>query len=253
MISMPKHIDFDNFIEAMRSATAPPDLVAIMTEWTHLVGFEQFAMGHHVDLLRPPSDAVRVTNYSADWIEQSVEKRLFLIDPVHQVSARADRPFQWREIHHLILMTDEQRDILERAKPFGLVEGYTVPVNLPGEYQGSCSFAARDLDRLHPYALPLSQYITSYGFECARRLMRLRDGKGPEPAPHITPKQRDAIILVGRGKTDAEIGIILGISQATAHDHVEAGRRAYGNAPRPHMVLRAVFDGLFTFADVFRR
>lgn len=250
---MSKHIDFDKCVEAMRSAREFVDLEGIMTEWTRIFGFEQFAMGHHVDLARPPEDAVRVTNYHRDWIDQSLEKRLFVQDPIHAASARLTRPFKWDEVADYIHLTDHQLGILEKAKAYGLVVGFTVPVNLPGEYQGTCSFAARDFEHLHPYAFPLSQYITSFGFECARRLLRQRDGRAPEPVPHFTPKQLETLILVGRGKTDAEIGAVLGISRNTAHDHVEASRRAYGNAQRTFMVLRAVYDGVITFADIFRR
>lgn len=249
---MSKHIDFDKFLEAMRVAKSVSDLEAIMMEWTRMIGFDQFAMGHHVDLTRPPESAIRLTNYHSDWIEQSLEKRLFAIDPIHAASARARRPFQWSEVSSFIVLTEVQKTILERAKSYGLITGYTVPVNMPGEFQGSCSFGANDLDRLHPYAYPLSQYITTFGFECARRLQRQMDDKVPEPIPNFTPKQRETLILVGRGKTDIEIGAVLGISPTTAHDHVEAGRRAYGNAQRAYMVLRAVYDGVITFAEVFR-
>jgi LuxR family quorum-sensing system transcriptional regulator CciR len=249
---MSMHIDFDKFVEAIRAAQDISDLKAIMIEWTRIIGFDQFAMGHHVDLVRPPRNAVRLTNYHADWIEQSLEKQLFIVDPIHAVSARAKRPFQWSEVGEFIRLTGQQRDILTRAKPYGLAAGFTVPVNLPGEYQGSCSFAAANLDKLHPYAFPLSQYITSFGFECARRLSQEQDGRQPEPVPHFTTKQRESLILVGRGKTDAEIGAVLGISRTTAHDHVEASRRAYGNAQRTYMVVRAVYDGVITFEEIFR-
>jgi len=249
---MSNDIDFDHFVDAIRNAKNLPELEGILTEWTQMLGFDRFAMGHHIDLARPPDDALRLTNYHPDWIEQSVGGQLFLIDPIHQVSARAQRPFLWTEVPDLIALSDAQRTILDKARAYDLTVGLTVPVNLPGEYQGSCSFGARDFDRLHPYAFPLSDYITRFGFEAARRLLQQQDGREPEPVPHFTAKQRETLILVGRGKTDAEIGAVMGISRTTAHDHVEAGRRAYGNAQRAYMVLRAVYDGVITFADVFR-
>jgi len=250
---MTRHIDFERFLEAMHDAKTTSDLEAIMAEWTSMIGFSRFAMGHHVDLARPPDNAIRLTNYHPDWIEQSVERSVLIVDPVQEVSARAHRPFQWSEVDRFINLSDAQRVILEKAKAYDLAVGLTVPVNVPGEYQGSCSFGARDFDRLHPYAFPLSDYITHFGFECARRLLSQCDGREPAPVPQLTMKQRESLILVGRGKTDAEIAAVMGISKSTAHDHVEASRRAYGNAQRPLMVLRAVYDGVITFADVFRR
>lgn len=243
----------DRLLEAMRSAKGIDDLEAIMIELTGRLGFEQFALGHHVDLVTPPANAVRLTNYHADWIEQSLEKRFFADDPVHAASARLVQPFRWDQIADHFAMTDPQREIIERARAYGLVEGFTIPVHLPGEFNGTCSFSARSFEPLSTITFALSHYVATFAFECARRLARQRDGLAPKRVPDLTDRQRESLILVGRGKTDAEIAAVMNISKSTAHDHVEASRRAYGNAQRPYMVLRAVYDGVITFADIFRR
>ncbi len=244
--------DFYKFIDWMRDAPSVSVLDDIMREVTDVLGFDQFALGHHVDLVRPPSNAIRLTSYHPSWINESLEQRFFVDDPVHAVSARLMRPFRWDELSDHILMTDHHRRILERARTFGLIGGITVPVRLTGEFEGSCSFATSELSRVHPLALALSHTTATFAFECARRLMRKMDGKTAEPVPHFTNKEREILILVGRGKTDAEIGQVLGISRNTAHQHVETGRRAYGNAQRTLMVIRAVFDGIINFADILR-
>lgn len=224
-----------------------------MVEITGELGFDQFAFGHHVDLTHPPSNAIRLTNYAPDWIEQSIEKRFFADDPVHAASTRLVCPFRWNEIPLYLKMTDSQKIIIEKAKSYGLVEGFTIPVHQPGEYNGTCSFSGRDFENIHPLKFALSHTVSTFAFECARRLLRLAEGKEPEAIPHLTDRQRESLILVGSGKTDAEIASVMRISKATAHDHVEAGRRAYGNAQRPYMVLRALYDGNITFADVLSR
>lgn len=245
--------DFDKFIDRMRDAEDVSVLDDIMREITWLLGFDQFALGHHVDLVRPPSNAIRLTNYDPSWINETLEQRFFVDDPVHAVSARLMRPFRWDELAEHIQMTDHHYRILDRARSFGLNGGITVPVRLTGEFEGSCSFATSDISRVHPLALALSQTTATFAFEGARRLMRLRDGKSPEPVPDFTIKQREMLILVGRGKTDGEIADLMGVSRRMAHEHVESGRRAYGNAQRTLMVIRAVFDGVITFADILRR
>lgn len=242
--------DLNKFIEDMRGARQVPDLEAIMIELTGRLGFEQFALGHHVDLARPPEGAIRLTNYAPGWIEQALEKRFFIDDPVHAASARMIRPFGWDEIPRLMKLTDQHREIIERARGFGLVDGFTVPVHLPGEFNGTCTFVAKSFENLHPFTFPVAQTISTFAFECARDLMRLIDGKEPEEAPPLTGRQRESLILLARGKTDPEIAEVMRISRGTAHDHVEAVRRAYGNAQRPYLILRALYDGNLTFPDV---
>lgn len=244
--------DFDKFIYRMRDARDLSVLDDVMREVTSVLGFDQFALGHHVDLVRPPGDAIRLTNYDPSWINESLEQQFFADDPVHAVSAKLVRPFLWREMADHLALTDHHQLILGRAQSFRLYDGITVPVHLPGEYEGSCSFATDDFSKVHPMALALSHTAATFAFEGARRLMRQLDGKKAEPVPQFTNKEREIMILVGRGKTDAEIGMVLGISKNTAHQHVETGRRAYGNAQRTLMVIRAVFDGVINFADILR-
>jgi LuxR family quorum-sensing system transcriptional regulator CciR len=245
--------DFDQFIDRMRAAPDLESLWQVMCELTALLGFRQFALGHHVDLVRPPTNAIRLTNYDPSWIAETLERRFFADDPVHAVNTRLVRPFVWTELSEHIKLTALHQTILDRAGRFGLIAGVTIPVRLAGEYEGSCSFATDDYAKVHPLGMALSSAAAQFAFEGARRLMRLRDGRRVEPVPGFTTKQREMLILVGRGKTDAEIAEVMGISRSTAHEHVEAGRRAYGNAQRTLMVIRAVFDGVITFADIFRR
>lgn len=219
------------------------------------LGFSQFAMGHHVDLAGPPRDAIRITNYDAEWIERSLSERFFAQDPVHIASTRTATGFLWSDLPSMIVMTDRQHMILEAARHYGLSEGFTVPVHVPGEYRGTCSFGTASLDAMVANALPIATIVGTYAFEAARRVMRMRGlvASNPDRLPTLTDRQRDSLVLVARGKADPEIGELLGISAATAHEHVENVRRAYGYAQRPLLIARALFDGQISFSEIFGR
>lgn len=245
-------LELNRFISLLRKSTSTDDLVDVLADFTCWLGLERFAMGHHVDLMRPPRDAIQATNYDMRWIAQVVESGYLADDPIHAISMKTVAGFRWDSID-VSRLTGRQRTILEQAAQYGLVTGYTIPVSLPGEYFGTCSFAARSFDRLRPLALELSGVIATAAFQKARMIMQKRDGRGEAVIPDLRPRDREALILVGRGKTDEEIALIMGTSRWTAHESVERVRRAYGNLPRPSLVLRAVFDNQFSFADVFRR
>lgn len=243
--------DFNEFIRECNLATTEDQLFAALDEATHQLGFEQFAMGHHVDLAHPPEDAIRLTTYNPDWIQLALGRRYFLDDPVHAASNRTAVGFLWSDVPKLISMSERQTGILKTARKFGLAEGYTVPVHVPGEYRGTCSFGAPSLDNLGDHALPSAQLIAAFAFEAARRITRSKRRRGElSDIPALTPRQLDCVTLVATGKTDWEIGRILGISQATAHEHVESARRRYGVAKRSQLVIRALFDGQISFSDV---
>lgn len=244
----------DAIYETLRrllTALTESELTEELHRATRLLGFEQFAMGHHVDLLHPPDSVVRITNYDPEWIERALTESFFADDPVHLASTRTATGFLWSDIASHIDPTARQLAILEIARSYGLHEGYTVPVHVPGEYRGTCSFGARSLTRLGRDALPAANLIGIYAFEAARQIRRSRISPGRRAlVPKLTDRQHDTLVLIGRGKADREIASVLGISSATAHEHVENVRRAYGYAQRPNLVARALFDGQISFADV---
>jgi len=82
---------------------------------------------------------------------------------------------------------------------------------------------------------------------------RSRFPENYDEIPRLSDRERDSLVLVGRGNTDAEVGQQLGIAKATAHNHIEHVRRAYGNAQRPFLIARALFDGQNSFGELFRR
>lgn len=70
--------------------------------------------------------------------------------------------------------------------------------------------------------------------ERATALARLED----EKAPSLTPRERDCMAYVAAGKSDWDISVILGISQATAHFHIENARRKLNASTRAHAIAR---------------
>lgn len=246
--------DLSRTIADLLRAEHEGELHEILARSTRDLGFDRFAMGHHVDLLVPPDDVVRLTNYDERWIMRSLGEGYFLEDPVHRASTQTAIGFLWSEVASMIRLSERQKRILEKARDYGLVVGFTVPVHVPGEYRGTCSFAARSWERVRKNALPIATILGVYAFEAARRIVRRRRFLpfSLELVPHLTDRQRDALVLVARGKADSEIGILLGISSNTAHEHVENVRRAYGYAQRPHLIARALFDGQISYGEVLR-
>jgi DNA-binding CsgD family transcriptional regulator len=75
------------------------------------------------------------------------------------------------------------------------------------------------------------------GLILTERLMELVD-PGPAEEPRLTLRERDSLALVAEGKTDWEISVILGVSEATARFHVDNGRRKLGAVNRAQAVAR---------------
>ncbi|HEX8381366.1 MAG TPA: helix-turn-helix transcriptional regulator [Allosphingosinicella sp.] len=77
------------------------------------------------------------------------------------------------------------------------------------------------------------------GLVLTERLMALAEP--PEERPvRLTDRERDSLALVADGKTDWEISVILGVSEATARFHVDNARRKLGAVNRAQAVARLI-------------
>jgi LuxR family quorum sensing-dependent transcriptional regulator len=85
--------------------------------------------------------------------------------------------------------------------------------------------------------------IQMAGLVLTERLMSFAEVE-PKIAPSLTPREHDSLALVADGKTDWEISVILGVSEATARFHVDNARRKLGAVTRAQAVARLLHQRL---------
>jgi LuxR family quorum-sensing system transcriptional regulator CciR len=213
------------------------------------LGFRYYAILHHTDLRKSRAALIHIDNYPNNWSEHFICARLFLEDPVLHASLKTNVCFSWDCIPKLIRLRPRQRRILEAARKEGIGSGFTVPANVPGEAHGSCSFASA-AGRAFPGEYLLAAHLVgSFAFQAARRICYAQCAKPPQ-AVTLTPRQRDCVALVAQGKTDWEIGVILGLKEDSVTKVVDAARRRYDVANRTELVVAALFDGQIGFNEI---
>lgn len=242
-----------HFMRLVETVSSADDLSAAMHEMCTVLGFDYFALTHHVDLLRASGTAIRVHNYPARWADFYDGNALGVSDPVHRASHVTSAGFTWSRIAEMIPLTAADRRVLALGRDQGISDGFTVPANVPGEAFGSCSFANRAGRPLPEESLPLAQIAGTFAFEGARRLWSMRHQVSDEAAPVLTDRQRDCVLWAARGKGDWEISRILGVSEETVARHIKQACERYGVNKRTLLAIRTLFDGTLTFTDIFRR
>lgn len=242
-----------HFIRIVEGAASADDLTAAMIAIAAELGFQFFALSHHVDLTQVSGPAIRLHNYPARWADYYDGNGLGVSDPVHRASHMTSIGFCWSSIPDMIPLTAEDRRVRAMGREEGIGEGFTVPANVPGEARGSCSFANEAGRRIQPDRLPMAQLAGAFAFEAARRLSSERGHIPNPPPPALTDRQRDCLLWAARGKGDWEIGRILGVSEETVARHIKQACERYQVSKRTLLAIRALFDGTLTFSDIFRR
>jgi LuxR family quorum-sensing system transcriptional regulator CciR len=248
-----------SFIDVSRGLRNPADLDALLQAITREMGFDHYALIHHVDLtpyepeLRhmATGQLVALMDYPEQWIEEYIGNDIVSYDPVLLASHKTNVGFAWSEIPKLIELKRPHVEQLERGRRAGIGDGFTVPSNVPGEANGSSNFVVRTGRQLPERNLMMAQLVGSYAFEAARNIVthahRLQFGR-----VNLSPRQLDCILLIGQGKSTWDIARILGISEATVKEYIDDARRRYGVKTRIQLVLRAVYDGHLPLIDALR-
>ncbi len=247
--------DVQTFVHEANRVTTLKNLKTLVESATHELGFDYFALVHHVNIYQTKADYVFLFNYPSAWAEIIDRKGYFIDDPVHFACEKSAVPFTWADVPRLVSLTERQREVLDAARHAGLGDGFTIPIHVPGEHIGSCTFSTKVGTEAPEHAFPAAHYVGSFAFQAARRLIqrspiRREAGAPPPNQPKLTRRQLDCVVLAGRGKSDKDVAQILGISDQTVHQHVEAAKKKYDVATRMQLIVRALFDSQLSFADL---
>lgn len=250
--------DVQAFIDESRRVANPEALHDLMLGISREMGFDFFALAHHVDL-KPfgtldthlvTGEFFAMSNYPQAWVDQFVSGEIVNFDPILLASQRTNVGFGWDQIGEIINVTPAHRMVLERARGLGIGDGFTVPANVPGEFSGSCNFAVSPGCSAPKANFAMAQLVGSFAFQSARKLVLRMRSRSEGPPVQLTDRQIECIVLVARGKTDWEIGRILGISEETVKQHIADARARYDVTKRVQVVMRALFDGLVPISEM---
>lgn len=234
----------DAIADIKRSETLS-DVERTLGNATRAFEFDHFALLQRLSQ-RNRSGPIQLTDYPADWIAVLLTNEFYMHDPVLAASERSVAAFCWNELPELVPMTLRRKRYMDAARTRGLGNGYTVPIHVPGEATGLCSFVTAHNRQLPETALPAMQYVACFAFEAARRIA----STGRPELPRLTQRQLECVVLAAKGKSTWVVGELLGLSQQTVHKYLENAKRRYGVSTRTELVVRALYDGLLSFNDV---
>jgi LuxR family transcriptional regulator, quorum-sensing system regulator CciR len=247
--------DVQTFVHEVNRASEFREIETLLNDTVKEFGFDYFALVHHVKLTQTKGDAVYLFNYPEAWADMLESKDYFSDDPVLMACQKSAAPFTWAEVPKMMPLTNRQIHILESAKLAGIGSGFTVPIHIPGEYAGSCTFSTRYGKDVPSMILPAAHYVGCFAFEAARRVVQrtsaMNKSAGPVPQhPKLTRRQLDCVLQAGRGKSDRDVAQILGISNHSVHQHMEDAKRKYDVATRMQLIVRVLLDNQIAFADL---
>lgn len=213
------------FIEGLPQCKSSQEVGAAFHDFIRPHGFVAAACGESRETVEGRSWDFFFNTWPVEWLLQYQRNDYVRHDLVPVMARISMQSFSWREALAGRTPTTKQREHYDWALSLGIADAFAVPVHYPGDDFGLCVSIAD-----HPvegsFERSTLQMASLFAHQRCRQLGGLR-GASSAQTP-LTPREVDCLRWVLDGKSDTDIGKILGISHTTVHFHVERVKKKLG-------------------------
>jgi LuxR family quorum sensing-dependent transcriptional regulator len=227
------------YLQQVNRAQTPAEVCAVLLNTLAEYGFEHILAG---TIPVPGSSKkqqeanVLLHQWPQEWWDRYFSLGYLFVDPAIKRVLSGLNPFLWSELTPLCRENPEAVRVMNEASDFRLRAGFTVPLyTLDGEVAGF-SFAGERVE-LPPESRGMLQLMAT--FALGRTLILEEPPKEP-----LSQRERDVLRWAAEGKSEWEIGTILGVSEHTADKVMRSIRTKLRTASRTHAVAKAIRLGL---------
>lgn len=201
-----------------------------------LFGFNYFMMTRLPALGEDAEPYIIAHTWPSAWLERYREGRYFWNDPVSLMSLTHSRSFSWGEARAAGRRTRIASKIASEARGIGLKDGIGFPMGDPSSVQAVVSLGADqavDLDLMSREMLHLV---------CLHAEMRAAEIYDQTHAKFskISEREKEVLRWIANGKSTADVGVILDLSQNTVKEHLANARLKLKASTTTHAVARAI-------------
>ncbi|CDX12646.1 Autoinducer-binding domain-containing protein [Mesorhizobium plurifarium] len=228
---------FNRFAEQLAGSVGTIDLHNALSETASSLGLSSFAYLVPSSSLGCATDLI--SSYPQPWTSHYLHSRYEELDPVvHQARLRHE-PFRWGAGVGDLNLAASQRDLMNEAAQFGIRSGFTIPIHDRRGLFAALTFASDERQPLffrviERYERALQLIAIFFHIHARRRMTseRMVDGVA------LSNREIQCLEWAARGKSDWEIGRILGISQRTAAFHLDNAKKKLGVRTKIQAAIR---------------
>jgi LuxR family transcriptional regulator, quorum-sensing system regulator BjaR1 len=230
------------FIQGLDRARTPAEVCAMLLSKVQRFGAEYVLAGtmpiSGMNREQQLSNVI-LNRWPSEWSRRYFAHDYVFRDPAIRGVAANMKPFLWTELEPLYKYDVTARRIMDEAGEFQLKQGFTVPlVTLEGEMAGF-SLAGEKLE-VSPVERGMLVLLANYALG-RTLLLNQHDAK---PAVSLSVREREALQWAAEGKSEWEIGEIMGISEHGVDKHMRGARIKLGTTSRIHAVAEGIRRGL---------
>jgi DNA-binding CsgD family transcriptional regulator len=227
-------VDALSFIKNAQSINTVADLTTEFEKFAQPFGIDIFSCTEIAKPGKPASFDTLFGIQRPEWIQHYKRQDYGRIDPAVRSVLTHTKAFRWIDV-------DQEDDptlrrLFGEAREFLGQEGIVVPIHGP---RGHIHVVLLNGDRIDdsPETLPLIRMASVYYAEIGVELQE--EGQDESSDSFLSSRQIECLSWAAEGKSDWEIGAIIGISENTVHRHIEKAKAILGVRTRMQAVIAA--------------
>ena len=229
----------ERILEELEQAEGLPSLQAAIEKLRDLMGVNHMVY-HWVD---SAGDQYGCGTYTDAWRDRYLDQNYLRIDPVIAGCYQRFHPVDWKRLDW---SSKAARLFQAEAIEYGVGnQGFSVPIRGPnGQFAlFSVNHSVDDehwaeFTELHRRDM----ILIAHAFN--QKALDLEPDRAPEASQALSPREIDAMTLLGMGYGRAQIAQTLAISEHTVRVYIESARFKLGAMNTTHAVARAISHGL---------
>ncbi|MCR2833295.1 helix-turn-helix transcriptional regulator [Parerythrobacter lacustris] len=243
----PTKSDGELFREFTKILIAPNvlDLIAQMSKLANIYGFGALYAVSPITRDKQFCHHMTAVGFPSVW-ERQWKRRLYWVDPLLDYALYHPQVFRWSRIFSEECSSKAQRRYVEFCSQLGMTDGLATACYGPGGRTGFVGFGFPEgEDCFSAQSYLAIAHIAQLSFA---RYCTIMHGKAATP-PRLSPREREIMRWVARGKSNSEIAIIVGISRHTVDTHLRRVFSKFGTTDRTVACLRAVELGCILISE----
>lgn len=237
-----EHLVFDT-IEKADSAGSPDELSRLFDKACKKLGFSHFGAFSVIDPKGQPIGCYEAGMSDPLWRDHYIQQDHFSRDAIVRMIPHTLDAIVWRDLSAKRQLSREEQRVFDEAYEFGHKDGYVLPQHYTNGAVAVTILGAPQAIPSNARTRAATHILSAYFSMGVRRLI------APLAAPakvHLSERQRECLQWVRAGKSDWEIGEIIGRSEFTVREHIEAARKRLGVKTRTQAVIEAISQGLIS-------
>jgi len=231
-------------LDFFQDATDATTLGALTDSFARAAGAAGFTSGtcYHVATPGQPVSMRYLFGWNLKgWGRHYAQSRLSRYDPAVQAVFTSPSAFTWREVEERA-QSKAGKQVFDQARAFSARSGLVVPIHGPlGEVMAVTLISEEDRDIDHRTRMNMQVAATIFA---SRGQALCESERETTTDPGLSRREIQCVFWINEGKTDWEIGRILGISEDTVAFHLKNAKTKLGVARRSQIPIAAWLRGV---------